>query len=314
MPENAARIGHAFSDLRSLDGNGLTVLTRRHMLAAGLSGMAGLGANVLHASPTTGIDVSRPTGRKAVILLWMAGGPSQLDTWDPKPERPAENRGPFASIPTAVPGTDISEHLPKQAAMMDRFTVIRSVDSKRSEHSPNKVMQTGNTNPSPRHNAKGDMYPAIGSVVARFHGANQPGMPPYVAFNRDPAHIARGGMIGMRYDPMNGHRAAGLPEYKGFGRLTEQATDVYNSGRFELTDGLTADRVRHRGDLIRNLNRLPAGIDQAGAMDAADYFQDQAIQMVLGGAAQSAFDLSRETPVTVTANTCGVNRHYWPVV
>jgi hypothetical protein len=308
MPDTTRRIGHAFSDLRSLDADGLTILTRRHMLAAGLSGMAGLdAANVLHASPATGQNVSRPTGRKAVILLWMAGGPSQLDTWDPKPERPAENRGPFASIPTAVPGISISEHLPKQAAMMDRFTIIRSVDSKRSEHSPNKVMQTGNTNASPRRNPKGEMYPAIGSVIARFHGANRPGMPPYVAFNRDPAHIARGGMIGMRYDPMNGHRAAGLPEYKGFGRLTEQATDVYNAGRFELTDGLTTKRVRHRSDLLRSFNRLRSDIDQAGAMDAADHFQDQAIEMVLGGEAQSAFDLSLEPQSTRDR----YGRHLW---
>ncbi len=66
---------------------------------------------------------------KSVILLWMAGGPSHIDTWDVKPERPYENRGPFSVIPTRLPGVNICEHLPKQAALLDRFTLIRSVDA-----------------------------------------------------------------------------------------------------------------------------------------------------------------------------------------
>ncbi len=81
---------------------------------------------------------------KSIILLWMTGGPSHIDTWDPKPDRPAQNRGPFGTIPTKVPGVLICEHLPKQAAIMDRFTLIRSVDARHSNHEPNMVFQTGN--------------------------------------------------------------------------------------------------------------------------------------------------------------------------
>ena len=113
----------------------------------------------------------------------MAGGPSQIDTWDPKPDRPLQNRGPFGVIPTKLPGTFLCEHLPKQAAMLDKFTILRSVDATHSNHEPNKVFQTANVAAEPRINPAAEMYPAIGSIVAKMRGANQPGMPPYVAFD-----------------------------------------------------------------------------------------------------------------------------------
>lgn len=277
---------------RGLDHLG--VFTRRNILAAGLTGIAGLGgANFFHSGAFAS-EQGKLNAGKSVILLWMAGGPSQIDTWDPKPTRPLENRGPFSSITTSVPGIAVCEHLPKQGAMMDRFTIIRSFDASGSEHSPNKVMQTGNKNASPRGNVEGESYPAIGSIVARFHGANAPGMPPYVAFNRDPAHIAKGGFIGMRFDPMNGHRAAGLPEYQGFGRLKDEAAAISRAGRFMLPQGFTTKRVHNRNQLLASLNRLPGGIDRTGTMDAVDHFQRQAVEMVLGGKARQAFDLARE--------------------
>jgi hypothetical protein len=269
-------------------------VSRRRALQSGLAGIASLAAPNLFSAMEAAEAAQGGDSGKSVILLRMSGGPSQIDTWDPKPARPVENRGPFSVIETAVPGIQVSEHLPKQAAMMDRFTLLRAVDAKYGEHSPNKVMQTGNSKASPRKNSVGDMYPAIGSVVARFRGANRPGVPPYVAFNRDPAHIAKGGFLGMRYDPMNGHRAAGLPEYEGFGRLTEQAAMISKAGRFNLPPGVPGERIDARGQLLASLNRLPSHLDGAGAMDAVEHFQRQAVEMVLGGAARRAFDLKRE--------------------
>jgi hypothetical protein len=298
---------HALTGFHSPTPDGLTVVTRRNMLRAGLAGIAGLSVPELLRARAAAVEQGRPSRQKSVILLWLAGGPSQIDTWDPKPERVEDNRGPFAPIQTAVPGVHVCEHLPKQAAMMDRFTIIRSVDAAGSEHSPNKVMQTGNSNASPRKNAEGDMYPAIGSIVARFRGGNQPGMPPYVAFNRDPAHIAKGGFIGMKYDPMNGHRAAGLAEYQGFGRLTAEAAQRSMAGRFSLPQGLTTERVQNRGQLLANLDRLRSEIDRTGAMDAVDHFQHQAVEMVLGGEARQAFDLAREPQATRTR----YGKHLW---
>lgn len=268
-------------------------LTRRNMVQASLSGVAGLSLPGLLKARAEASETNSHS-HKSVILLWMAGGPSQIDTWDPKPKRPSENRGPFQTISTSVPGIHVSEHLPKQAAMMDRFTLIRSVDARGSDHSPGKVMQSGTRKASPRRNPQGDLYPAMGSVVAKFRGANQPGMPAYVAFNRDPAHIPGGGYLGMQYDAMNGHRAAGLPEYEGFGRLSESAAAVSKAGKFDLPAGLTYQRLRERQSLSQQLDLLRTEIDRSGAMEAYDHFQQQAVDMIVGGKARVAFDLSKE--------------------
>jgi hypothetical protein len=177
--------------------DGLTLRTRRGMIRASLAGMAGLSLPDLLAARAGASESGRPIGgRKAVILLWMAGGPSQIDTWDPKPDRPLENRGPFGVIPTRLPGVSICEHLPKRAAMLDKFTIIRSVDARMSNHEPNEVSQTGNREAEPRVNPRGESYPAIGSVIAKHRGANAPGLPPHVAFQTSRSHIAYAGDLG----------------------------------------------------------------------------------------------------------------------
>lgn len=130
---------HGFSFLRPRDREGLTVSTRRNFVKAGLAGLAGLSLPELLRRQAEASSAGNPSRKgKSVILLWMAGGPSHIDTWDPKPDRPLENRGPFGIARTKVPGILVCEHLPKQAAMMDRFTLVRSVDPRgsnsRAEH------------------------------------------------------------------------------------------------------------------------------------------------------------------------------------
>src|SRR5437763_897430 len=96
---------HAFSSLRPLEREGLVLHTRRNFLKAGLAGLAGLSAPELLRHRAAAAQQGRPvSSRKAVILLWMTGGPSHIDTWDPKPGRPLENRGPFGVTATRLPG------------------------------------------------------------------------------------------------------------------------------------------------------------------------------------------------------------------
>lgn len=284
---------HAFTGLNALEPEGLTVRSRRNMLKAGLAGMAGLSLPALLRSQGEAAAAGRamPTG-KSVILLWMTGGPSHIDTWDPKPQRPIENRGPFSVISTALPGTIICEHLPKQAAMLDKFTLLRSVDARKSNHEPNKVFQTGNREASPRVNLKGDSYPAIGSVVAKMHGPNHPAMPPYAAFMKSKSHLAFAGYLGKQYDPFIADQAARLPVYTNVGVDTGQMT---GADLFRLPGGLSQERLGSRRTLAQQFDRLRSDLDQAGSMEALDTYGQRAVEMVIGQRAQQALDLSRES-------------------
>src|SRR5688572_20830806 len=100
---------HAFASFLPREPEGLVIGTRRNMLKAGLAGLAGLTLpNLLHHRATAA-EVGKPIAARSVILLWMAGGPSQIDTLDPKPDRPPENRGPFGTTATRLPGVRICE-------------------------------------------------------------------------------------------------------------------------------------------------------------------------------------------------------------
>jgi hypothetical protein len=283
---------HAFSNFYGRQREGLTLVDRRGMLKAGLAGIAGLSLpELLRSRSEAASSGGRGKSRKSVILLWMAGGPSQIDTWDPKPDRPLINRGPFSTIATKLPGVRVCEHLPKQAAMLDKFTLIRSVDAAHSNHEPNMVFQTGNLAAAPRVNPEGDKYPAIGSVVAKLRGPNHPAMPPYVAFMKSRSHLAFGGYLGKEYDPFLAGQATRLPVYDLVGNDTGQ---ISGADMFNLPAGLSADRLYHRRALLKDFDRMRADLDQNGSMEALDSYQQQAVEMVIGRRARDAFDLTQE--------------------
>lgn len=265
---------HAFADWLPRAREGLTVVGRRSMLKASLAGIAGLSAmDLFRASSLAGSQGERTTTGKSVILIWMTGGPSHIDTWDPKPEMPAEIRGPFSTIPTMIPGISVCEYYPKQAAMMDQMTIIRSVDCKFSNHEPTHVMQTANREADPRTNREGANYPAIASIVGKMHGANDHRLPPYVVLNmKSRSHVAWGGYLGKQHDPFLGG----------------------NDQAFRLPANITESALLDRQRLRRELDRMKGSIDSSGAMDAMDEFSSRALEMVTGRRAQEAFDLTQE--------------------
>jgi hypothetical protein len=292
---------HAFLSFRARQREGLVVHSRRNFLKASLAGIAGLTVpHLLQSQARAG----QARNNKSVILLWMAGGPSHIDMWDMKPDRPIENRGPFSPIPTRVPGVRICEYLPKQAAMLDKFTIIRSMDATHSNHEPNMVFQTGNTEAAPRVNRQGHLYPAIGSIVAKHHGANHPGMPAYAAFMRSRSHIAFAGYLGRQYDPFMAQQAATLPVYDLVGNDTGT---VSSPTLFQLPAGIDFERIQERRALVQSFDRLHSELDTSGSMAAMDRYGQAAVEMIAGRRAQAAFDITRE-PANVRDR---YGKHLW---
>ena len=272
-------IGHshanAFADFHGTTREGLAVTDRRGMLKAGLAGMAGLSLPSLLKARAEAKQAGRKMGgHKSVILLWMCGGPSHIDTLDPKPHLPENKRGPFSTIPTTLPGVHVCEHLPKYAKITDKLTLIRSVDARGSNHQPNQVMQTGNRAAAPRANREGGMYPAISSIVGKMRGANHPGLPPSVHLNlRDRTHFAWGGWLGKKHDPFVGDNVGKL---------------------FNLPSDVSVNRLDNRRALANSIERIRRGLDVNGDIEALDAFSQQAYDMVTGQRAREAFDITRE--------------------
>lgn len=170
--------------------------TRRDFLRIG--GLSALGLTLPGLLQASAQDVHGAASRKretAIILLWMGGGPSHIDTFDPKPEATQEIRGPFKAIPTNVAGIQISEHLPKLAKQMDKYSILRSVTSPDGTHeTATHYLLTGYPfNPALE-------FPGYGSVVAREKGF-QNAMPPYAMFGGMPNMHGGGGYMGAVYNP-----------------------------------------------------------------------------------------------------------------
>jgi hypothetical protein len=283
-------MGHAYQSPRRREG--LVLHSRRNFLKASLAGIAGLTVpSLLQSHANASAAGQSPRTNKSVILLWMAGGPSHIDMWDMKPDRPPENRGPFSPIATRVNGVRICEYLPKQAAMLDKFTIIRSMDATHSNHEPNTVMQTANLEAEPRLSRTAHLYPAIGSIVAKHHGPNHPSMPAYAAFMRSRSHLAFAGYLGRQYDPFMAQQAAALPVYDLVGNDTGT---VSAPTLFQMPAGIDFDRIGERRALVRSFDTIRSELDTSGSMAAMDRYGQAAVEMIVGRRAQAAFDITRE--------------------
>jgi hypothetical protein len=270
---------HAFTHWNAREAEGVRLISRRSTLKAGVAGIAGLTLpNLLRARARAATRREAISKHKAVILLWMTGGPSHIDTWDVKPDAPPEIRGPFGNIATKLAGVRLCEYLPKQAAMMDKLTIIRSVDCRFSNHEPNMVMQTANLEAEPRINPEAVHYPAIASIVAKHAGQSDPALPPYVVLNmQSRSHVAFAGDVGKRYEPF-------------------VATNV--DQLLAASGALPAERIRSRRELLANFDRMRADLDLHGSMESLDHYGQQAVEMVAGPKAREAFDLSLEPAQT----------------
>ncbi len=248
--------------------------TRRGFLQTGLAGLAGLSLPALLRNQALAVAAGQAKRKTSVILFWLSGGPSHLDMWDPKPEAPPEIRGPFSHIPTKLPGVHVCEHLPLTARLMDKLTILRSVDCSASDHTP-ITMQAGNALARRTNDGKdGAGYPSMGSIAAKFRGPNAPGLPSYIALaDSMKSDIWGAGHMGSNYEPINGKDLA---------------------GRLSLADGLTIERLGDRRGLADELDRWKHQLIGSSEIAAADQYTQQAYDVLLTGRAQRAFNLDEE--------------------
>jgi hypothetical protein len=207
-----------------------------------------------------------PTAGKSVIMVFLHGGPTQMDTYDMKPEAPVEFRGEFRPIHTNVPGMDICELMPRQAQIMDKLAILRGLHFV-EEHSAHSLW-TGYPERISR--------PAFGSVVSYFKG-KQDGLPPYVSLmnrsaDEDPAYV------GTAHRPF-------VPTGPGLENLG-------------LVAGVSLDRLADRKQLLSSLDTIRRDIDYRGALAGLDAYTVRALDMVASSKTREAFDINREpTPV-----------------
>jgi len=254
-------------------------ISRRSFLSAGMLGMAGLSLPQMLRTRAEAAAAGSSLAETSVIFIELIGGPSQFETYDPKPEAPRECRGPFDVVTTKLPGVLFSELMQQQARVNDKVAIVRSVHHENNSHYASRhLTTTGLLGDETQENRA----PGVGAVAARLRGPNVRGIPPYVNILRaEFGPYGRAAYLGSAYDPF----AVGNPHRKDF--------QVKNLG---LAKGLTMDRIEDRRSLLAGLDRTRGVLDTRGAAEAMDHFTHQAFDLVSGQRARAAFDIGRESP------------------
>jgi hypothetical protein len=256
-------------------------MPRRDFLSIGGMMLGGLALpQVLKAETTE----PRGRGHKAIINIYLPGGPPHLDMWDLKPDAPAEIRGEYKPIKTKVSGIEICELFPRIAAMMDKFAIIRSLSDSSGDHSAYQCM-TGRT--KGQQDPPGG-WPALGSWVSKVKGQVTEAIPAHVSLMYKTGESrwgdpGTGGFLGMAHDPF---------------RLVGGRGNMNKSDNMVLK-GVTLDRLQNRDQLRRSLDGFRRDADTFGAMGGIDTFTEKALGILTSSALADALDLSKEDPKVV---------------
>ncbi|MCH8830434.1 MAG: DUF1501 domain-containing protein [Planctomycetes bacterium] len=247
-------------------------LSRRSFLHIGGLAMGGLSlGQLLRAEQQSG----RGRSHKAVIMIFLSGGPPHQDMFDLKMNAPSEIRGEFQPIATNVPGIDICEHLPRIAQRMDRMVPIRSIVGAQGRHAGFQCL-TGWE--STRQPAGG--WPSLGSTVSKLQGPVNPGTPPFVSL----------------VPPMKG-RGWADPGQAGYAGQAHTPFTPNAEGKADLVlNGITLEKFASRRTLLANLDRLRRNADMSDAMQGMDAYQQQAFGILTSSKIARALDLEQEDP------------------
>jgi hypothetical protein len=275
--------------------------SRREVLRAGALPLFGLGLPQLLQAQ--GREAAGGFGKaKRCIVLFMWGGPAHQDTWDLKPDAPAEYRGDFKSIATTIPGYRVCEHLPELAKRTDRLAIIRSMTHGDVNHvtAPHYLL-TGK--PPPKEGTpRSEDWPSVGAVLAKFGRGAGP-LPPFVSMMPvvpdgaprfvEETHGQGAGWLGPLYHPMRIDADASKPGFR--------------VGDFDLRAELPRDRAEDRRSLLRALDRRPEPMERLPDLAAAKAHHERAFDLLATPAVTRAFDVTREPPAV--RERYGMNVH-----
>ncbi len=258
---------------------------RRDVLKFGAAGLLGLSLpQILKLEALAGkSDAKRKAN--AVIQVWLGGGPATIDMWDLKPNAPEGIKGEFKPIATKADGIEISEHLPKMAAVMDKATIVRSLAHTIPSHGPATVFMTTGNKPTPAM-----QYPSLGSLVTKLVPAER-GVPPYVTFGDIRGGAAgQAGYLGTAYNPFIVEGAAGG---KGGDKGTLRVRGI------QLPTGITLEELENRIQLQGAFDNTFRKADKnADIVDGLDAFEKQAMEILRSTKTKDAFNLTLEKEET----------------
>ncbi|HEV3438209.1 MAG TPA: DUF1501 domain-containing protein [Gemmata sp.] len=263
-------------------GSDCSGLTRRSFIQAGvLGGAIGLG-DLFRARAIA--ESKPPVSDPCVILFWMSGGPGHMETWDPKPNAVSEFRGPFGATQTSIPGIQFGELLPEHAKIADKLAILRGVCHGTGDHTKaNHWMLTGFEGPA--FNAPDFMTqrrPSMGSAVAKLHGANRPGLPPYAAV----PHLRGGTDNFFHYAAYLGRGA------NPFITESDPNTPEFRVRNLALPKEVPIGRLEDRRSLLESLDAHRREADRSAA--DLDPHMQRAFSLLTGKQAVAAFDIAAE--------------------
>jgi hypothetical protein len=280
--------------------------TRREWLQAGSLGVLGLTwADLLRMRA---LGVTTEPQISSVVVLWLWGGPSQLDTFDMKPSAPDEYRGPWTPTRTTVPGIQICELLPKSAKLAHKYAIIRSMHCESNDHGvAGTIGLTGSSSGSLNLGgmvAGGSARPCTGSIVARFRGQTIPptrtlagtdGVDDAAFAGQLPNFIVVGGKLHQGKKPIIGEGGGKLGAVYDPFRLEYDPDEGARAPSLALADELPVTRLEDRRSLLRSIDQVERRFEERRAVRSVDGFYDQAFSLLTAGPAKKVFDLGAES-------------------
>jgi len=262
-------------------------LSRRDFLQLGVAGMASASLPAILKAKEESAKSLGQTKKTSVIMLWIDGGPGHMDTYDMKPEAPAEYAGIWKPIRTRVPGFDITQLFPKQAKITNLFSMVRSLHHDTGDHfaGGHRMLTTKDMGVSGANNA--GKFPGIGAIVNRECGARQPGMPGYVG-------VPYGMSIGLRPGYFGAHMLG--THLNPYETVMDPNVPKFQVQNLNLAQGLTLDKLDDRRALLKHFDHVQASLDKNPTAPAMDRFNQEAFQFVCGPTARQAFDIHKEDP------------------